>query len=143
MCKRRRAGEGDGWTLKNNVIVIKICSRAEPKKTTHAHPKRVHAWKWLTMRAHLLINYNCKPYKGGECQQGKKCQCHDWNVLRAESIKCLQELKKLDRETVPPIELVNRCFRLQALVLVRNNCKDLTYSLGSDDLDPAYPSHYL
>ena len=91
----------------------------------------------------MIINYNCKPYKGGECQAGRECQCQDWNVLRVESIKCLQELKKLNRETVPPIELVNRCFRLQALVLVKNNCKDLTYSLGSQDLNPAYPSHYL
>lgn len=135
------AAEGDGVTLKDNVIVIKIASPAKPK--THPHPKRVQNWKWLTMRAHLLINYNCKPYKGGECQAGRECQCQDWNVLRVESIKCLQELKKLNRETVPPIELVNRCFRLQALVLVKNNCKDLTYSLGSQDLNPAYPSHYL
>ena len=117
------AAEGDGVTLKDNVIVIKIASPAKPK--THPHPKRVQNWKWLTMRAHLLINYNCKPYKGGECQAGRECQCQDWNVLRVESIKCLQELKKLNRETVPPIELVNRCFRLQALVLVKNNCKDL------------------
>ena len=138
---KNSAAEGDGVTLKDNVIVIKIASPAKPK--THPHPKRVQNWKWLTMRAHLLINYNCKPYKGGECQAGRECQCRDWNVLRVESIKCLQELKKLNRETVPPIELVNRCFRLQALVLVKNNCKDLTYSLGSQDLNPAYPSHYL
>ena len=138
---KNSAAEGDGVTLKDNVIVIKIASPAKPK--THPHPKRVQNWKWLTMRAHLLINYNCKPYKGGECQAGRECQCQDWNVLRVESIKCLQELKKLNRETVPPIELVNRCFRLQALVLVKNNCKDLTYSLGSQDLNPAYPSHYL
>ena len=135
------AAEGDGVTLKDNMIVIKIASPAKPK--THPHPKRVQNWKWLTMRAHLLINYNCKPYKGGECQAGRECQCQDWNALRVESIKCLQELKKLNRETVPPIELVNRCFRLQALVLVKNNYKDLTYSLGSQDLNPAYPSHYL
>ena len=148
--KKRR---GHGWTRPSHTN--SKAKRREQRERYEGHqgdyqnPHTVADWISLALKGQRLTrqclwnNPYMNPWSERECEYHTEEECGYWRSYGDLLASHLMALRKLPRDSVPPLQLVQEMFRTHKAILLKNTIPTLVYSLVTRLKNSRYPYHFI